>query len=95
MRPGEVHLDLLVGRRVRDTEGRAAGRIEEVLAERVDLECVVREYHLGPHALLERLSMGALRLFKGRHHGMRVVPWDAMDLSDAEHPRLTRRLEEL
>lgn len=90
-----MRVELLVGRRVRDREGRAVGRIEEVVAERVGLECVVREFHLGPAALLERLWLGAVRLFKGRGHGLRVVPWDALVLSDAEHPRLTRRLEGL
>lgn len=95
MRIREVHLELLIGRRVRDREGSPAGRIEEVVAERVDLECVVREYHLGPAALLERLSLGAARLFRGRGNGLTVVPWDAMDLSDPEHPRLTCRLADL
>jgi hypothetical protein len=39
----EVHLELLLGRRVRDSRGRAAGRIEEVRADREDLDCIVRE----------------------------------------------------
>jgi hypothetical protein len=93
--PREVHLELLLGRRVRDSRGRAAGRIEEVLADREDLECVVREFHLGPHALVERLSLPLVRLLRGRSHGLRPVSWDRLDLTDPAHPRLTCTLEEL
>lgn len=95
MTPREVHLELLLGRRVRDSRGRAAGRIEEVLADREDLECVVREFHLGPHALVERLSLPLVRLLRGRSHGLRPVSWDRLDLTDPAHPRLTCTLEEL
>lgn len=95
MTPREVHLELLLGRRVRDSRGRAAGRIEEVVADREDLDCVVREFHLGPHALVERLSLPLVRLFRGRSHGLRPVPWDRLDLTDPAHPRLTCTLEEL
>lgn len=95
MTAGVVHLELLLGRRVRDGEGRVVGRIEEVRAERVDQECVIREYHLGPGALMERLSVRFVRIFKGLGHGAIVVPWDAMDLTDPLHPRLNCRRDEL
>lgn len=83
-----VPLDLLVGRKVRDADGRVVGRIEEVLAERVNQECIVQEYHLGPGALLERLAKGISRIVRGNRHGARVIPWDAVDWSDWERPRL-------
>lgn len=95
MTPREVHLELLLGRKVRDTRGRPAGRIEDVLAEREGLECVVREFHLGPHALVERLSIPLVRLLRRGKHGLRRVPWDRLDLTDPAHPRLTCTLEEL
>lgn len=95
MTPREVHLELLLGRRVRDSRGRPAGRIEEVCAEREDLDCLVREFHLGPHALVERLSLPLVRIFRGREHGLRRVPWDRLDLQDPDHPRLTCTIEEL
>lgn len=91
----EIHLELLVGRKVHDTRGRPVGRIEEVAATREDLECIVDEFHLGPHALLERLSLPVVRLFRGRGHGLRRVPCDRLDLSDPMHPRITCTLEEL
>lgn len=82
----EVHLERLIGRKVRDSNGKPIGRIEDVLAERVDLECVVEEYHLGPYALLERLSVRLNRIFRGRQHEPIPVRWDELDLSDVEHP---------
>ncbi len=91
----EVHLELLLGRRVRDSEGKPVGRLEEVRADRVDQECLVREFHVGPHALLERLSVGLARTFGGPRHAATVIPWDKLDLSDPEHPRLTCRASEL
>ena len=91
----EIHLELLLGRNVHDTRGRPVGRIEEVTAAREDLECVVVEFHLGPHALLERLSLPLIRVFRGRAHGVRRVPCDRLDLSDPMRPRLTCTLEEL
>ena len=95
MAPREIHLELLLGRKVRDARGRPAGRIEEVVADRQDLDCVVREFHLGPHALLERLSLPLMRAVRGRSHRVRRVPWDRLDLSDPAQPRLTCRLEDL
>lgn len=91
----EIHLELLLGRKVHDSRGRPVGRIEEVTASREDLECVVEEFHLGPHALLERLSLPLIRVFRGRGHGVRRVPCDRLDLSDPMRPRLTCALEEL
>jgi hypothetical protein len=85
-----VHLEQLIGRRVVDREERAVGRIEEVRARIDGDSCVVEEYHLGAAALLERLSA---RVLSRRH--ARAVPWDQLDLSDPEHPRLLCRAEDL
>ena len=90
----EINLALLLGRKVLDAEGKTVGRIEEVIAERRSGEYVVREYLLGRAALLNRFSarvkgLTKLRLFgKPSHDGYRV-PWDKLDLSDEERPRLT------
>ena len=95
----EVRLELLLGRRVVDTRGRPAGRIEAVHAERRDGEWLVQEYVLGLDGLLERLAGGPLaRGLLGRWARQRdayTVPWDALDLADPERPRLTRPLAEL
>lgn len=92
----EVRLELLVGREVHDLDGRAAGRIEEVRADRVAEECHVREYLLGPAALGARLlgsflGLGFVRALGARPRRPRAAPWHVMDLRDPEHPRLTVR----
>jgi hypothetical protein len=89
----EVHLERLLGRRVEDVHGRSVGHIEEVVAERRNGVCTVREFHLGPSALLERLAMSASAVpflgFLARFGGGCRVPWDRLDLSDPERLRLT------
>ena len=95
----DVHLERLLGRRVVDTRGRSAGRIEAVHADRHDGEWLVREYVLGVDGLVERLAAGPLVAgLIGRWAPEReryTVPWNALDLSDPERPRLTRTLAEL
>jgi hypothetical protein len=86
----------LLGRKVLDADGQAAGRIEEVHARRAEDALVVEEYVLGAAGLIERFALGPLvrgllgkRLFRERER--HTVPWSDMDLSDPERPRLRRR----
>jgi sporulation protein YlmC with PRC-barrel domain len=96
----EVHFEMLLGVEVLDPSGRAAGRLEEVVAEARGGELVVSEYHIGSYAMVERLSAwtigrAVLQLFgASRGPGYRV-PWNKMDLSDPGRPRLTCPLAEL
>jgi hypothetical protein len=101
----DVDVTRLLGRRVRDVEGRAVGRIEELVCE-VELreqgrDYVVREFHVGAFGLLEALTGSAfaralLRRFGGASRYKRYcVSWEWMDLRDPERPRLTRTREEL
>lgn len=91
-----VHVELLLGRRVRDARGRVVGRIVTLHAIRDGAKCFVDEYHLGPGALLERLGMRTAHLVGlGRKGRLRRIPWQIMDLSDPERPRLTVTLEDL
>lgn len=83
----EVHLELLLGHKVFDSEGEYVGRIEEVVAHRQGDEWVVEEYWVGSSALFHRLSVrGAahalLSLFVSKEQapGYRV-PWNKLDLS--------------
>jgi hypothetical protein len=88
----EVHVEQLLGKRVRDVDGVLLGRIEELWVEVVDGESVVTEWHLGPAALWERLGGMALRLpFFGvlsQRRKLRRIPWQMMDVTDWRHPRL-------
>jgi hypothetical protein len=97
-----IHLCQLLGRRVYDPSGRCAGRIRELRADRdADGRCVVREYLLGREALLESLSVAgaaaSLVHWLGGHgaNASHSVPWDKMDLSDPDRPRISCGVDEL
>ena len=91
-----IHFEHLLGREVRDPEGKRVGRILAVSTRRDGEDCVVHEYLLGTAALLTRLGISAQRLV-----GMKIrrkplcVPWDLLDLSDPERPVLRCTREEL
>lgn len=98
--PGtEVHVEQLLGKRVRDTDGRVVGRLEEFHVEREDDEDVVTEFLIGPAALWQRIGGFVIQLpyFRfiplPRHEY--CVPWKLMDLSDPEAPRVLARRDEL
>lgn len=99
----EVHLEHLLGRHVFDSEGKSVGRVEEVIAEQEGDEWVVREYLVGRNALLHRLSVrdlgrALLGFFGAKENAGYRVPWDKLDLTDPQKPRLncaTHALEPL
>lgn len=91
----ERRVELLLGRKVYAPDGRAAGRIEELRAERENSYWVVTEFHLGPIAVIERLAVRHFGFtLPGRVHGYRVR-WDQIDLTDPDRPRLTCSVDEL
>jgi hypothetical protein len=83
----EVRVQDLLGRQVLAANNRSVGRIEEMRVEKHGKGYVVREYHLGAAALMERLSAHVGAWF-GRARRLRVVAWDQLDLSDPRRPRL-------
>lgn len=97
----ELHLELLTGKCVVDLTGARMGYISEVRAEQQDDEWVIVEYWVGVAATLERLSVWHLgssllhRLGAYNMHKNYRIPWDKLDLSDPEHPRLTCAIDEL
>src|SRR4051812_46668043 len=95
----EVHLELLLGRRVLAKNGKSIGRIEEIRATPRGRGLVIDEYLIGSYATLERLSAwtigrALLRNFGGGNSGY-CVPWDKLDVSDAKRPRLLCAASEL
>jgi len=58
----QLHLQKMVRHRVRDCNGKVAGRIHSVRAEIRGDECVILEWQLGPVAMLSRLGISAARL---------------------------------
>ena len=94
MKTQKIHLEQLLGKLVRDPEGARAGRIFSIRAEQEGEDCVVRDYDLGAAALLLNLGISIPRL-TGPRGEPRRVPWDQLDLSGPEHPRLRCLLSEL
>ena len=93
--PREIHVEHLLGRRVRDSRGGNIGRIEELCVDTVDgLPCVV-EIDVGPGALFERIGafVHQLPFFSRIPWSPRVrrIRWDEIDLTDQWHPRLHDR----
>lgn len=97
----EIQVELLLGRRVFAISGKSVGHLEEIRAEIREGEWFVQEFLVGSYALFERLAAweigrAVLRLFGAkRKHGGYRVPWDKIDLSDAERPRLVCSVKEL
>ena len=101
----EIALHHLLGRTVRDPNGRKVGRIEELRAE-IELheqgnDYVVTEFHVGSFGAIESLAgayfarllllrLGRLAPYRG--HSIR---WDRMDLSDPNNPRSLDTVEQL
>ena len=92
----QVRLQDIVGKRVVDSDGRIAGRLEEVFAEVKGDQCRVVEYRLGANAALARLGISARRLtgLAGDSKLLRI-PWDALDISDPENLRLLVSVDEI
>jgi hypothetical protein len=101
----EIRLSDVIGRVVRDVDGRSIGRLEEMRAE-IELhdrgnDYVVVEFHVGAYGAFEALAgagfarhvLRRIRPLVGyRHHR---VPWTQMDLSDIARPRTLCRAAEL
>jgi len=95
----EFHLELLLGKRVRDAAGKVVGRIEEFRAEQEEGDWILREYLVGRYGLGERFSAWSIirsLLRRGRTgaNGYRI-PWDQLDLTDPAQPRLRCLREKL
>lgn len=97
----EIRIEKLLGKRVRAENGQVIGHLEEIQADLRGGECFVEEFHVGSYAVFERLaawtiSRTVLKMFgaKEKHKGYRI-PWDKLDLSDPEHPRLLCSIKEL
>jgi sporulation protein YlmC with PRC-barrel domain len=95
----ELHLELILGRKVYDSENRAVGRLEEVVAEERGDELVVKEYLVGGTAMLQRLSITHLGRkvvgLLGAKENFYRVPWDKIDFTLPDKLRLHCAKEEL
>lgn len=97
----EIHIELLLGRRVMGQNNQPVGRLEDIRAELRQGECYVTEFLVGSYAILDRLS--ALMIGRALLKGLRLAPtrggyrvsWDKLDLSDPDYPRLLCKVSEL
>jgi sporulation protein YlmC with PRC-barrel domain len=91
----DIKVQLLVGTKVHDVDGRKVGRIEEIRVARDDKALLVEAYLIGVSALIERLSARTLvrpigRFLRARHiYSVYEVPWQEMDVTDPKRPVLT------
>lgn len=97
----EIHVERLLGKRVLALNGRSIGRLEEIRTHSVKDQCYVTEFLVGSYAMFERLSAvgvgrAVLKLFKWDKdsQGYRV-PWEQLDLSNPDQPRLRCKVTEL
>ena len=100
MKRQEIHLELLIGKRVFALNGQPVGRLEEVRAQLNERNyCYVTEFLTGSYAVFERLSLwrigrAILRTLHVRKEGYRIR-WEQLDLSDPSHPQLKCEVDEL
>jgi sporulation protein YlmC with PRC-barrel domain len=95
MKSGEIRLEDLFGKTVRNEYGRAIGRIQEARVEPDGEDYVVTHFLLGPLRRRRRLmgffgELPTLRaLGLGHERDLRPLPWHWFDLSNPERPLLT------
>jgi sporulation protein YlmC with PRC-barrel domain len=101
MKAREINLELLIGKKVLDSEGKPLGRIEEIHLKAEGKDLVIDEYVVGSQGLLEGLAAVPFRfrLFPFARHKrfgpVHAIPWDKMDLHKPEKPRATCTKAEL
>jgi sporulation protein YlmC with PRC-barrel domain len=90
----DIKVQLLLGKKVRDIDGRKVGRIEEIRVERRETALLVEAYLIGVSGLIDRLSARTLvrpiqRFLGSRHiYSVYEVPWQEMDVTDPNRPVL-------
>lgn len=85
-----VHLEKIVATKIRDIDGKIAGRLEEVHADWRGGECIVTYYVIAPKGTYALQEIGLEKRTRSL-----IVPWDRMNFSDPDKPRLTCRIDEL
>jgi sporulation protein YlmC with PRC-barrel domain len=88
-----VHFERLIGRRVLDQAGRTVGRVEDLRIEPDGEDYIVTEFILGPPGHWSRFrgflaQLPPLRVFGWGLPRPRLIPWQQIDLTSLETPRL-------
>ncbi len=96
----QIHVELVLGRKVFALNGLSIGRLEEIRTEVNRGNDYVTEFLVGKYAFFERLAAwrigrAVLRVRRlGRRDGYRVR-WDQIDFSDPQRPQLLCDVDEL
>jgi sporulation protein YlmC with PRC-barrel domain len=96
----ELRFENLIGKTVRNSYGRAIGKIEEARVEPDGEDYLVSHFLVGPLERMPRIKafLGELPTFRalglGAARDLRPLPWHWFDLSEPERPVLTARTEE-
>jgi len=85
-----VHLEQVSATKVHDIDGKIAGRLEAVHADWRGGECIVTHYVIAGKGMYFLRRIGLKN--KTRSY---VVPWDRLDFSDPQKPRLKCRIDDL
>jgi sporulation protein YlmC with PRC-barrel domain len=97
----EIKVELLIGTKVYDADGKKVGRIEEIRVDRQEDGLLVEAFLIGASGLIDRLSAWNLirpihRSLKARHiYSAYEIPWQDLDLSDPKRPKLRTTKAEL
>jgi sporulation protein YlmC with PRC-barrel domain len=93
--PSHVRFEDLIGRLVRNSHGRAIGRIQDASMEPEGEDYLITHFLLGPVGRTARLRafLGELPVLSsigiGKERDLRPLPWHWFDLTDPERPALT------
>jgi PRC-barrel domain protein len=96
----EINVELLIGKKVVDSDGKKVGTIHEIVVERGNEWCPVEAYYVGTRALLVRIAQWAVPVRVSSYLESKMlrpfrIAWEQMDLSDPEHPRTTVSKDQL
>ena len=97
----EIHAEQLLGRRVTAINGQVVGRLQEIRVRKQTRGWYVEEFLTGDYALLDRLAgwtigRAVLRVLSSpRKTSSYRIPWDKLDLTDPQRPRLRCDVAEL
>ncbi|MEO5904210.1 MAG: hypothetical protein ABIQ55_09380 [Gemmatimonadaceae bacterium] len=97
----EIQLFEILGHKVYDSDGKYAGCIEEIEAERGDDSCAIENFLVEHRGLTDRITAWAIAYSLQHFIPVREkskpyrVPWQLMDLSDPRNPRITVPQSEL
>lgn len=96
----QLHVELLLGKKVLGLNGVSIGRLEEIRTEVNRGHLYVTEFLVGSYAVVERLAAwrigrAVLRVFGAQRKEGYRIRWDQLDLSDPQRLRLMCEVEEL